>query len=142
MSSSGPELGNVDHGLVEYAESALSARGYSLSNSARDLLTQYVIVGVQQIGRSGEPRSQDLERTRQSVEKLVIGLTFETGIKRQVPTKRTQGSSVSQVVNRLYENRQRVDQLFDRLSHVSEPLTASQLKEIMEIHGLLVKEMV
>jgi hypothetical protein len=132
MSSSGPELGNVDHGLVEYAESALSARGYSLSNSARDLLTQIRDswrAADRQISRSGEPRSQDLERTRQSVEKLVIGLTFETGIKRQVPTKRTQGSSVSQVVNRLYKNRQRVDQLFDRLSHVSEPLTASSSRK-------------
>jgi hypothetical protein len=70
---------------------------------------------------------------------FIIGLTFETGIKRQVRTKRTQGSSISQVVKLLHGHHQELDGLFLRLSGISEPLTPSNLTEILEIHGLIVK---
>jgi hypothetical protein len=67
---------------------------------------------------------------------FIIGLTFETGIKRQVRTKGTQGSSISQVVNLIRTNHQSVDQQFHRLLAISEPLTASKLADILDIHGI------
>ena len=70
---------------------------------------------------------------------FIIGLTFETGVKRQVRSKRTQGSSLTQVVNLIHTNHQSVDQQFHRLSAISEPLTASKLADILDIHGILVK---
>jgi hypothetical protein len=70
---------------------------------------------------------------------FMIGLTYETGIKRGVPTKKTQSSSISQVTDLFLKHQKELDLLFTRLYQISEPLTASNLPEILEIHGRMVE---
>jgi len=65
----------------------------------------------------------------------IIGRTYQTGIERQVRSKGTQGSSMSQVADLLYTRRKELDPLFARLARTSEPLIASNSAEIIEIHG-------
>jgi hypothetical protein len=45
---------------------------------------------------------------------------------------------MSQVADLLYDRRQILDHLFARLAEVSEPLTRSNISEIIEIHGYIV----
>ena len=68
----------------------------------------------------------------------IIGRTYQTGIERKIRSKGTQGSSMSQVADLLYDRREILDYLFARLAKVSEPLTGSNVCEILEIHGYIV----
>ena len=83
------------------------------------------------------PKHDSLLATNAKV--FIIGLTFETGIKRQVRSQRTQGSSIAQVVNLIHTHHQLLDHQFHRLSAISEPLTPSKVADILEIYGILVK---
>ena len=71
----------------------------------------------------------------------IIGRTYQTGIERQVRSKGTQGSSMSQVAELLYNRHEQLDLLFARLAKTSEPLAASNVSEIIEIHGQFVNLM-
>jgi hypothetical protein len=66
---------------------------------------------------------------------FIIGRTYQTGIERQVETKGGQGSSISQVAEKLIAHSRTVDRLFDALSSVSEPIDATKLRLIAEVHG-------
>ncbi len=70
---------------------------------------------------------------------LIIGRTYATGIERKVPTTGAQGSSISQVADLFFTHREKIDQCFVRLAKVSEPLTISNIPEILTIHGLISK---
>jgi len=69
----------------------------------------------------------------------IIGRTYATGIERQVLSKRTQGSSLSQVADYLHSKAAAVDNILATLKFVSEPLSPSGLRIIVSAHGQLVK---
>ena len=68
----------------------------------------------------------------------IIGRTYQTGIERQIRAKGTQASAISQVIELLCRQHETIDRLFSRLAGVSEPLTASNVPTILEIHGQIV----
>jgi hypothetical protein len=70
---------------------------------------------------------------------FIIGRTYQTGIERQVETKGGQGSSISQVAERLLAHSQTVDKLFNTVSFVSEPIDSAKLRLIAEVHGEIVQ---
>jgi hypothetical protein len=70
---------------------------------------------------------------------FIVGRTYQTGIERQVETKGSQGSSISQVAERLLANSRTVDKLFNAVSSISEPIDATKLRLIAEIHGEVVR---
>ena len=78
-------------------------------------------------------------RPRVNAKILIIGRTYATGIERKVPTTGAQGGSISQVADLFYAHREKIDQCFVRLAKVSEPLTTSNIPEILTIHGLISK---
>jgi len=69
----------------------------------------------------------------------IIGRTYATGIERKIPTRNTQGSSLSQLVEHILQNRRVVDSIFGELAEVFEPLTPKKLKTIVDAHGRFVK---
>ncbi len=70
---------------------------------------------------------------------FIIGRTYQTGIERQVKSKGGQGSSISQVAEKLIDNSETVDRLFEALSCVSEPIDAGKLRSIAEVHGEIIQ---
>jgi hypothetical protein len=70
---------------------------------------------------------------------FIIGRTYQTGIERQVETGGGQGSSISQVAEKLIANSRTMDRLFDTLSLVSEPVDAEKLYTIAKVHGEIIQ---
>lgn len=73
---------------------------------------------------------------------FIIGRTYQTGIERQVETKGGQGSSISQVAERLLAHSRTVDKLFSAVSSISEPIDATKLRLIAEVHGEIIRLLV
>ena len=69
----------------------------------------------------------------------IIGRTYATGIERKIPTRNTQGSSLSQLTKHILANRCAMEAIFDRLPEVPEPLSPRKLQAIVAAHGQLVK---
>jgi len=69
----------------------------------------------------------------------IIGRTYATGIERKIPTRNTQGSSLSQLTEHILARRRTVEPIFRELAKVTEPLTLSKLKTIVVAHGRFVK---
>lgn len=65
----------------------------------------------------------------------IIGRTYATGIERKIRSKRTQGSSLTQLTEHILANRGRVKSIFSRLEDISGPLTLEKLKQIVIQHG-------
>lgn len=70
---------------------------------------------------------------------FIIGRTYQTGIERQVKSKGGQGSSISQVAEKMIASSRAVKRLFDALSDVLEPINASMLRSIAEVHGGIIQ---
>jgi Protein of unknown function (DUF2934) len=68
----------------------------------------------------------------------IIGRTYATGIERSVPSRGTQGSSLSQVAELFYAMRNQLDIIISGLRSIAEPLTPQSLKKIIELHAQLV----
>ena len=69
----------------------------------------------------------------------IIGRTFASGIERQIPTRNTQGSSLSQLTDYILTKRRTVEAIFGDLAEIAEPLTPGRLKAIVGAHGRFVK---
>lgn len=69
----------------------------------------------------------------------IIGRTYTTGIERKVPTTGTQGSSISQVAKCFFKHRKKMNRWFVRLGKITEPLTSSNIPELLTIHGLILE---
>lgn len=65
----------------------------------------------------------------------IIGRTYATGIERKIRSKRTQGSSLTQLTEHILANRVRVESIFSRLERLSGLLTLEKLKQIVIQHG-------
>jgi hypothetical protein len=70
---------------------------------------------------------------------FIIGRTYSTGIERQVKSKGSQGSSISQVAERFVTNGKELDDSLRRLSTISEPLGPEKLQTIVETHGRILR---
>jgi hypothetical protein len=68
----------------------------------------------------------------------IIGRTYATGIERKIPTKRAQGSSLSQLSEHLLTNGKTLENWFARLRAIKEPLSAGNLRIILAVHGSFV----
>ena len=68
---------------------------------------------------------------------VIIGRAYATQIERKVSTKRTQGSSISQVAALFFDHHAEMDQWFVRIGKITGNLTASNISEILTIHGLI-----
>lgn len=68
----------------------------------------------------------------------IIGRTYATGIERMIPTKGTQGSSLSQLADHMLGHGHELDAIFGRLAEIVEPLTPDKLAVILAEHGSLV----
>jgi hypothetical protein len=67
----------------------------------------------------------------------IIGRTYATGIERKVPTTGAPGSSISQVANFFFRHNKQIDDWIDHLPKVPEQLAASNVPNILTIHGLM-----
>jgi len=70
---------------------------------------------------------------------VLIGRTYATGIERKVPTTGTQGSSILQVVKLFVFNGKQIDQWLARLPQGAASLSSSNVSEILNVHGLILK---
>ncbi len=70
----------------------------------------------------------------------IIGRTYATGIERMIKSNGNQGDSLSRLAEHLYENRQIVDGIFNKLKSISNGsrLTIDKLEMIISLHGELV----
>jgi len=68
---------------------------------------------------------------------VIIGRTYATGIERKVQTTGAQGSSISQVVSCFVSHGKEIDAWLLQLKQIAEPLTSSDIKEILTVHGLI-----
>jgi hypothetical protein len=69
----------------------------------------------------------------------VIGRTYATGIERHIRTKGSQGSSLTQLADHLWQHRREVDECLDQLRKAREPLTLNKLTIILAAHGRLLQ---
>jgi hypothetical protein len=69
----------------------------------------------------------------------IIGRTYATGIERKIPSRNTQGSSLSQLSAHVLAHRRSVESVFRRLARISEPLTPEKLRNIVDAHGRFVR---
>lgn len=69
----------------------------------------------------------------------IIGRTYTTGIERKISTAGTQGSSITQVARCFFKHRKKMNRWFTRLGKLAEPLTSSNITEILSIHGLILQ---
>lgn len=67
----------------------------------------------------------------------IISRTFMTQIERMVPSKGTQASSISQVIELFFKRSHELDALFIRLAGISDPPSTSNLADILEVHGAI-----
>ncbi len=67
----------------------------------------------------------------------VIGRTYATGIERQIRTQGTQGSSMTQLADHIWNHRRQVDTSLQPLGAVKEPLDVEKIKLILMAHGQL-----
>lgn len=65
----------------------------------------------------------------------IIGRTYATGIERKIPTRGTQGSSLSQLAEHMLSQSSELDAMFARLAKIAEPLTPDKLTVIVAEHG-------
>jgi len=69
----------------------------------------------------------------------IIGKTYDTGIARAIKTKGDPGSSMTQLENHFWNNREFIDGLFNELSGITAPLEPQKLEQIVKLHGLLLR---
>ncbi|MHB8522234.1 MAG: hypothetical protein ACYDH9_15955 [Limisphaerales bacterium] len=67
----------------------------------------------------------------------IIGRTYATGIERKIPSKGSQGSSMTQLADYLWMHRNKADTALRLLCGLREPLTPDKLKVILKAHGQL-----
>jgi hypothetical protein len=65
----------------------------------------------------------------------MVGRTYATGIERKIPANGRQGGSMSQLAEHLLKNSRQVDDIFDRLRRLAEPLDTKKLHTILALHG-------
>lgn len=68
----------------------------------------------------------------------IIGRAYATGIERKINSQGFQGSSMTQLGEHFWRNRQRVDKVLRNLRGLNEPLTPNKLTRILDAHGRLV----
>lgn len=68
----------------------------------------------------------------------LIGRTYASGIERLVLSKKTQGSSLSQMADLFLSRANDIDALVNQLDRCRDPLTAEQLETIVDVHGRFV----
>jgi hypothetical protein len=118
-------------------------RKFSVSdyNKSRDDYTQSWKAIDETFYRLCRDHPRHNERPWVNAKILIIGRTYATGIERKVPTTGAQGSSISQVATFFFTRREELDQWFARLTKVSEPLTTSNVQEILTVHGLILERL-
>jgi len=65
----------------------------------------------------------------------IIGRTYATGIERRIPADGRQGGSMTKLGEHLLTHGREVDNLFDCLRHLAEPLDPDKLRAILDLHG-------
>jgi hypothetical protein len=68
----------------------------------------------------------------------IIARTYATGIERKIATKKTQGSSLTQLSDHMRTHARQLDGLLQGLKEISEPLTPGKFKSIVDCHGRFV----
>jgi hypothetical protein len=68
----------------------------------------------------------------------IIGRTYATGIERRIKTTGVQGSSMTQLAEHLIKHAPQVDEWFNALRAVTEPVDFRSLQTIGELHGRFV----
>ena len=69
----------------------------------------------------------------------IIGRTYATGIERKIRSKRTQGSSMSQLGQYMLARTAELDAIFGPLTDIAEPITPDKLRTIIGLHGRFVR---
>lgn len=69
----------------------------------------------------------------------LIARSYNTGIERQIPSKENDKSSLEMLIDKVCENRCSFDSSINKLTNINEPLDIKKLKEILNVHGELVK---
>ena len=71
----------------------------------------------------------------------IIGRAYATGIERKIKSNGYQGDSLSQLAKHIYENKQVVNNIFDKLQSISKDssLTVQKLEMIISLHGRFVE---
>jgi len=115
--------------------SALSGRNYAQSRIDYDHQWQRLDYNLYRVCEENQGHS-DLGGLNAKV--YLIARTYQSGIERKVRSKGTQGSSLSQVVSLFHQHSRQMEQLFNRLATISEPLTPEKATVILEIHGRIV----
>jgi hypothetical protein len=69
----------------------------------------------------------------------IIGRTYATGIERSVKVERKienePGQALERIADHLFENKQAVSSIFDKLEMVEQPLSLDKLSVILELYG-------
>jgi len=86
---------------------------------------------------SAYPRHADAASVNANVE--IIARTYATGIERKILSNGTQGNSLIQLTDFIFEHRKEADAAITSLRRFAEPLTPDKLKTIVERHGRLVE---
>jgi hypothetical protein len=67
----------------------------------------------------------------------IIGRTYATGIERQIRTKGTQGSSMTQLADHIWRHHRQVDACLHPLRRINEHLDIEKIQLILTVHGRL-----
>ena len=70
-----------------------------------------------------------------SAKVLFIGRGFASGLERHVRSDQTQGSPIGKMVGHLYDKRDEIDRIIDRLASLVEPLNEEMLALVVSEHG-------
>jgi hypothetical protein len=90
------------------------------------------------------PRLYPGHSTRSSINiKLnIIGKTYDTGIARAIKSKGGPGSSMTQLENHFWDNREFIEERFKELAGITAPLDPQKLEQIVKLHGLLMANII
>ena len=69
----------------------------------------------------------------------IIGRTYSSGIERMIKSDKTPGSSMEQLTNCFIENGSQIDSWIAQLSGIQEPLTDRGVREVLAVHGQLLR---
>lgn len=65
----------------------------------------------------------------------IIARTYNTGVERSIISKRTQGSSLSQLAERLYQYHAEADEIVGEVREIAEPLDRANAPRLVALHG-------
>ncbi|RJP65796.1 MAG: hypothetical protein C4532_17200 [Candidatus Abyssobacteria bacterium SURF_17] len=70
---------------------------------------------------------------------FIIGRSYATQIERQIPASGQQGEAILKLADHYYRNRDALEEIFDTLAEISEPLNEDKLERIVREHARLIE---